>query len=79
VKQQARSNVVRIVRESPYSRVQLALALVACFVVGMLAGRVWASESFYDKCGGGQVYIEDGSPNLLQAVGCAEIARRVRW
>lgn len=77
--QQARSNVVRIVRESPYSRRQIALAFAACFIAGMFAGRVWASESFYNKCGGGQVYIEDGSPNLLQAIGCAEIARRVRW
>lgn len=58
------------------------LSLFACFalmfVCGLFVGRIWASEDFYEKCAGGEVYIETGSRVKLEAVGCAEIARRVR-
>lgn len=47
-------------------------------MIGYYLGRSEASEDFYKKCQGGEVFLADPSGKPLQAVGCAEIARRIK-
>jgi len=46
---------------------------------GYFLGRDRASEDFYKKCQGGEVFMGDsGDKNPLRLVGCAEIARKIK-
>jgi hypothetical protein len=56
----------------------LSIGLSIGLILGYMLGRHTASEDFYTKCQGGQVYLDDYSGGVLEVVGCAEIARRMR-
>lgn len=56
----------------------VAAAGVLGAALGHLVGVRDASESFYENCRGGEVYLADENGHVLTLTGCAEIARKIK-